>query len=171
MATNRRDKIRMSDDEMWTFIEEQKSLQVATIGQDGMPHLSTLWFARYEGDIVFETYTKSQKIRNLERDPRITVLLEDGIVYDKLRGVMMQGTAELHTDPEAVHARAHRGDGPQPARHRPRDAQQGGRAHGPQAHRRRGQAGEDHQLGSHQARRLVLESGARRPGGACAHTL
>ena len=106
MANNRRDKIRMSDDEMWTFIEEQQSLQVATVGRDGMPHLSTLWFARFEGDIVFETYTKSQKIRNLERDPRITVLLEDGTVYDKLRGVMMQGTAELHTDPEAVHARA-----------------------------------------------------------------
>lgn len=106
MATNRRDKIRMSDDELWTFVDEQKSLQVATIGVDGMPHLSTLWFARYEGDLVFETYTKSQKIMNLQRDPRITVLLEDGVTYDTLRGVMIQGRAELFDDPAAVHARA-----------------------------------------------------------------
>ena len=106
MATNRRDKIRMSDAELATFIEEQKSLQVATIGADGMPHLSTLWFAQFDGDLVFETYTKSQKIRNLERDPRITVLLEDGVTYDKLRGVMIQGRAEMFTDPAQVHERA-----------------------------------------------------------------
>ena len=98
----RRDLIQMSDEEIWSFIEEQKSLQVATLGKDGMPHLTTLWFAVIEGDIVFETFTKSQKIANLLRDPRISVLLEDGTEYDKLRGVSIQGHAELHTDLEEV---------------------------------------------------------------------
>ncbi len=93
----------MSDDEVWAFIEAQKSLQVAVHGHDGFPHLSTLWFAIADGDIVFETYTKSQKIKNLERDDRITVLLEDGTEYEKLRGVMIRGRAELCTDPAAVH--------------------------------------------------------------------
>ncbi len=100
--SNRRDRIRMTDQEMATFIEEQKSLQVATIGKDGMPHLSTLWFAHVDGSFVFETYTKSQKIKNLERDARITVLLEDGVTYDALRGVMIQGRAELVTDHDRV---------------------------------------------------------------------
>ena len=68
----------MSDDEIWKFIEERKSLQVATIGADGAPHLTTLWFAIVDGEIVFETFTKSQKIVNLRRDPRIAVLVEDG---------------------------------------------------------------------------------------------
>ena len=99
----RRDKIRLAPEEMDAFIEEQKSLQVATINQDGTPHLSTLWFAVVDGDIVFETYTKSQKIKNLERDDRIALLLEDGVEYDKLRGVAINGRAQLHTDPAVVH--------------------------------------------------------------------
>ena len=99
----RRDQIRMTDEEIWTFVEERKSLQVATLNRDGSVHLTTLWFAVVDGEIVFETFTKSQKIVNLQRDPRITILLEDGIQYDQLRGVTMQGRAELHLDPEEVH--------------------------------------------------------------------
>ncbi len=102
----RRDQIRMSDEEIWKFIGERKSLQVATLNRDGSPHLTTLWFAVMDGDIVFETYTKSQKILNLQRDPRISVLVEDGDRYDQLRGVTLSGTAELVTDPEKVHALA-----------------------------------------------------------------
>lgn len=101
--SSRRDQIRMSDDEIAAFIDGSKSLQVATIERDGSPHLSTLWFATVDGKIVFETYTKSQKIKNLERDPRITVLVEDGDVYEKLRGVMIKGEATLVTDPAEVH--------------------------------------------------------------------
>ena len=102
----RRDQIRMSDEEIWKFIGERKSLQVATLNRDGSPHLTTLWFAVMDGDIVFETYTKSQKILNLQRDPRISVLVEDGDRYDQLRGVTLSGKAELVTDPEKVHALA-----------------------------------------------------------------
>ncbi|MEE8473769.1 MAG: TIGR03618 family F420-dependent PPOX class oxidoreductase [Myxococcota bacterium] len=96
----------MSDEEVWKFIDQRKSLQVATLNRDGSPHLTTLWFAVMDGDIVFETYTKSQKILNLQRDPRISVLVEDGDRYDQLRGVTLSGTADLVTDPEKVHALA-----------------------------------------------------------------
>ncbi len=103
MAKNRRDVIRMNEDEVDAFIEEQKSLQVGTIERDGSVHLSTLWFARVDKRVVFETYTKSQKIKNLQRDPRITLLWEDGDVYDQLRGVMIKGTARLVTDHSEVY--------------------------------------------------------------------
>jgi hypothetical protein len=93
----------MTDEEMWVFIEEQKSLQVATLEKDGSVHLSTLWFAIVDKKIVFETYTRSQKIKNLERDSRITLLWEDGTDYEKLRGVMVKSTAELVTDSAKVH--------------------------------------------------------------------
>lgn len=99
----RRDQIRMTDEEVWAFIEERKSLQVATLNRDGSPHLTTLWFAVVDGAIVFETFTKSQKIVNLKRDPRIAVLVEDGLEYGELRGVSINGTAELHSDPAKVH--------------------------------------------------------------------
>lgn len=102
----RRDAIRMSDDEVRDFIESRRSLQVATLNKDGSPHLTTLWFAVVDGDIVFETFSKSQKIVNLKRDPRIAVLVEDGRRYDELRGVSINGTALLYDDPEVVHGYA-----------------------------------------------------------------
>jgi len=103
MSSNRRDAIRMTDSEIAAFLDAQKSLQVGTSERDGSIHLSTLWFALVDGAIVFETYTKSQKIKNLERDARITVLAEDGVVYEELRGVMIKGTARLVSDPAEVH--------------------------------------------------------------------
>ncbi len=99
---NRRELIRMTDDEVWAFVETRKSLQVGTIERDGSVHLSTLWFAVVDGRIVFETFTRSQKVRNLQRDPRITLLLEDGEVYEELRGVMMKGVAHLTDDFDEV---------------------------------------------------------------------
>jgi len=103
VSDNRRDAIRMTDEEIEAFIDSRKSLQVGTIERDGSIHLSTLWFAVVGGEIVFETYTKSQKIKNLERESRITVLLEDGTDYEKLRGVMIKGRARLVTDRAEVH--------------------------------------------------------------------
>ncbi len=76
---------------------------MATIGADGAPHLTTLWFAIVDGEIAFETFSKSQKIVNLRRDPRIAVLLEDGAKYNELRGVAINGRALLHSDPARVH--------------------------------------------------------------------
>jgi|TARA_B100000902_G_C27311911_1_gene918943 PPOX class probable F420-dependent enzyme len=99
----RRDLIKMSETEIDDFISGQKSLQVATINRDGTPHLSTLWFDIVDGNIVFETFTKSQKIKNLERDNRISCLLEDGLEYEKLRGVQINGIAELYTESDDVH--------------------------------------------------------------------
>jgi len=102
MKKNLREKIRMDAEEIAEFVEEQKSLQVGTINSDGSIHLSTLWFAVVDDLIVFETYTSSQKVVNLERDPRITVLLEDGLEYNNLRGVMIKGTANLVSEPTEV---------------------------------------------------------------------
>ena len=99
----RRDQIRMSDEEIWDFIESRKSMQVCTLNKDGSPHLTTLWFAVVDGKLVFETFTKSQKVKNLERDPRIAVLFEDGEQYNELRGVSINGRAELVSEPDKVH--------------------------------------------------------------------
>jgi len=101
---NRRDQVKMSEEELWSFIETQKSIQVATINRDGTPHLVPLWFGIEDGAIVLETFTKSQKVKNLERDPRISVLFEDGDEYNLLRGASMTGEVELVKDVERVHA-------------------------------------------------------------------
>ena len=90
-----RDAIRMNEVETAAFLDKCRSLQVATLDRNGAPHLTTLWFAVKDGEFLFETYGKSQKIVNLRRDPRIAVLCEAGESYDQLRGVSVQGRAEI----------------------------------------------------------------------------
>jgi PPOX class probable F420-dependent enzyme len=87
--------ITMTKDEMTAFLEEGETLIVSTIGRDGTPHVAPMWYFLDAGKIVFRSFTKSQKIVNLRRDPRLTVLVETGIAYAELRGVMIRGTATL----------------------------------------------------------------------------
>ena len=97
----RRD-ITMTPEEILTFLAEPRNLEVATVGQGGWPHLAPMWYVLDGGKVVFRSFTKSQKIVNLQRDPRLTVLAEDGLAYEELRGVMIKGEAELVTDRDYV---------------------------------------------------------------------
>ena len=90
-----RKDISLSPDELDTFLAEEMTLIVTTIGKDGHPHTAPMWFFMEDGKIVFRSFTKSQKIVNLQRDPRITVLVERGIAYAELQAVMITGTATL----------------------------------------------------------------------------
>jgi PPOX class probable F420-dependent enzyme len=97
-----RKDITMTHDEIQAFFHEQKTLQVATIGSDGFPHVAPMWFVVEDGKIVFRSFTKSQKIVNLQRNPQFTVLLEDGHAYAELRGVMIKANARLVTERDFV---------------------------------------------------------------------
>jgi PPOX class probable F420-dependent enzyme len=101
---SRRDEITMSDDELRAFLDERRTLICATNGVSGWPHLMPLWFVVRGDEIWAWTYAKSQKVRNLERDPRVTLQIEAGETYDQLRGVMFEASAELHRDTEIVAA-------------------------------------------------------------------
>jgi PPOX class probable F420-dependent enzyme len=101
-VAGRRDAIKMSDDEISAFLEAGRDLQVASINADGTPHLVTMWYAMQDGEIAFWTYGKSQKIINLRRDPRLTVLVATGEVYEQLKGVSIQGQAEIVDDPDDI---------------------------------------------------------------------
>ena len=99
---NRRDLIRMNDEEIRAFLQEQRTLQVATIDHDGWPHLIAMWYVLINDQIVFWTYAKSQKAVNLRRDARLTCLVETGERYDELRGVQIKGRAIINDDHETV---------------------------------------------------------------------
>jgi len=90
-----RDLVRMTDIEAWAYVESQRDMHVATIGKDGCPHLTTNWFALVDGQVVFTSYETSQKIVNLRRDSRVTLLFADGRMYRELRGVSVKGTAQF----------------------------------------------------------------------------
>jgi len=90
-----RDKIKMSNEEIATFLQNQISIQIGTINKDGSPHLTTMWYFFDNKSFIFHTYTKSQKIINLQRDSRITVLTEAGSRYSDLKGIIVYGNAEI----------------------------------------------------------------------------
>ncbi len=101
---SRRDQIKMSDDEVAAFLDEQRTVICATNGRDGWPHLMPLWYVVREGRLWSWTYAKSQKTRNLERDPHATAQVEAGVQYDQLRGVMFRCDVAIHRATEDVHA-------------------------------------------------------------------
>ena len=99
---SRRDQIRMTGDEVDEFLALARTLQVASINADGTVHLVAMWFALLDGKIAFWTYSKSQKVANLRRNPSITVMAEDGDTYEELRGASIVGRATIVDDPEQV---------------------------------------------------------------------
>ena len=103
MGTNERTKIVMTDDEIAQFIERSRTATMATVLPNGRPHLVAMWYAVLDGEIWFETKAKSQKAVNVRRDPTITVMIEDGQTYNTLRGVSIDGRAEIvDDDPELL---------------------------------------------------------------------
>jgi general stress protein 26 len=101
---SRRDQIRMSDAEVLAFLDEERTVTCATNGREGFPHLMPLWFVVRGGELWAWTYGKSQKVRNIERDPRATLQVEAGTEYHLLRGVMLECDTVLHTDLDTVSA-------------------------------------------------------------------
>jgi PPOX class probable F420-dependent enzyme len=92
----------MSAEEVRAFLGEKMVMQCATNGPRGIPHMVALWFVGDATELRGWTYAKSQKARNLERDPRATLGLEDGVQYHELRGVMFECDVQLERDPVAV---------------------------------------------------------------------
>ncbi|HVS29626.1 MAG TPA: pyridoxamine 5'-phosphate oxidase family protein [Solirubrobacteraceae bacterium] len=107
---SRRDLIRMSTEEAVAFLESERVLICATNGPDGWPHLMPLWYVLREaaGDAALPcelwgwTYAASQKVRNVERDPHVTIAVETGEQYQELRGVMLKTRAERHHELDVV---------------------------------------------------------------------
>jgi PPOX class probable F420-dependent enzyme len=99
---SRRDQIRFTATEQAAFLAEQRTVICATQGARGWPHLMPLWYVVRNGELWAWTYGRSQKVRNLERDPRATLQVEAGVTYDQLRGVMIEARTELHREPGIV---------------------------------------------------------------------
>lgn len=99
---SRRDQIELSEAEQAELLRSERVAVVSSLGPRGWPHSMPMWFVPREGEVWVWTYAKSQKVRNLERDRRATVLVETGHEYGELRGVMIEAEAEIHRDPATV---------------------------------------------------------------------
>jgi general stress protein 26 len=99
---SRRAEIQLDPEDQRELIESERIVVVASHGIRGWPHVMPLWYVPREGEVWIYTYAKSQKVRNLERDRRATLLIETGHEYAELRGVMIEAEAEIHRDIESV---------------------------------------------------------------------
>ncbi|TSE01033.1 PPOX class F420-dependent oxidoreductase [Skermania sp. ID1734] len=104
MGVNQRAQITMTDAEIAEFLESSRVATLATLGPSGTPHLVAMWYGLIDGEIWIETKAKSQKVVNLRRDDRITCLVEAGDTYDQLRGVSIEGRADIVEDPDTLFA-------------------------------------------------------------------
>jgi PPOX class probable F420-dependent enzyme len=104
MGTNQRAQITMSDAEIDQFLEQSRTITMATVGPDGRPHLVAMWYAYLDGKVWFETKAKSQKVVNLRRNDAISCMVEAGDTYDQLRGVALEGRGVISEDPDEIWA-------------------------------------------------------------------
>ncbi len=100
---SRREQIQLSEAEIRDFLREQRTMTIVSNGPGGFPHPMPMWFCRdADGAIRMTTFRKSQKIANLRRDPRVALLVESGVEYQELKGVVLYGQAELLDDPDLI---------------------------------------------------------------------
>ena len=99
---SRRDQIKLTDEEQDELLESERIVVVSSLGPRGWPHVMPLWYVPRDGDVWIWTYAKSQKVKNLERDPRATLLIETGNEYTELRGVQIEAEAELIRDLDRI---------------------------------------------------------------------
>jgi PPOX class probable F420-dependent enzyme len=104
MGTNQRSQITMTDEEVDAFLEQSRTVTMATNGPKGRPHLVAMWYGYLDGKIWFETKARSQKVQNLRRDDAISCMVEAGKTYDQLRGVALEGRAVILDDPDSIWA-------------------------------------------------------------------
>jgi PPOX class probable F420-dependent enzyme len=101
-GVKQRDIIKMTPEEVDGFLRERRPMTMCTINYDGTIHAVAMWYGFVDGAVAIETKTKSQKVQNLRRDPRVTCLFEDGDYYEELRGVELVGRAEFVEEPDRI---------------------------------------------------------------------
>jgi PPOX class probable F420-dependent enzyme len=99
---SRRDQIRLTEEQQRELIASERIAVISSLGPRGWPHVMPLWYVPRDGEIWIWTYAKSQKVKNLERDPRATLLIETGVEYGELRGVQIEAEAEIIRDLDRI---------------------------------------------------------------------
>jgi PPOX class probable F420-dependent enzyme len=99
---SRREQIKMSSAEVDEFLAGRRTMNVATNGPTGHPHVVAMWYGFHDGKPAFWTFGRAQKVVNIRRDPKVSALVEDGDTYSQLRGVELVGRARLVEDHEGI---------------------------------------------------------------------
>ena len=99
---NRRNDIGMTPEERTAYLNQARSMALCTIGKDGYPHVVAMSYMVKDGDIYMSSFKKAQKVVNARRNPKVAVMVESGVAYSELQGVLIRGDCEVIDDPDAV---------------------------------------------------------------------
>jgi PPOX class probable F420-dependent enzyme len=102
VGVNERRDIKMSPEEVDSFLRQERTTTMCSLHPDGSIHAVAMWYAFLGDQLAVETKRKSQKVQNLRRDPRLTFLVEAGDRYEELRGVELVGQARIVEDPDQL---------------------------------------------------------------------
>ena len=97
-----RPDIRLTPEEQAVFLRDNRKAALATLDQNGFPHVVAMNFIVRDGAYYMTSYGKAQKVLNIRRNPKVGVMVETGGAYAELKGVMVRGDCELIEDPGAV---------------------------------------------------------------------
>jgi Pyridoxamine 5'-phosphate oxidase len=87
-------RIAMTPEELDAFLTSARTCRMATIGIDG-PHVTALWFL-WDGTYIWiQSITRAQRWADLQRDPRVAIVVDSGVEYVELHGVEITGQAEF----------------------------------------------------------------------------
>jgi nitroimidazol reductase NimA-like FMN-containing flavoprotein (pyridoxamine 5'-phosphate oxidase superfamily) len=103
----RRDQIRLTPVEQATFLRDARKAALATLDKEGFPHVVAMNFLALDGAILMTSYGKAQKVLNIQRNPKVAVMVETGRTYSDLRAVMIRGECEVIEDTPTVEATMH----------------------------------------------------------------
>ena len=96
---SRRETIAMTPAELSVYLAGQRRIILITNGSNGLPHPMPMNYGiDAQGRVFIVTFRKSQKVKNLERDPRATLLIESGDSYAELKSAILYCDAEIITD-------------------------------------------------------------------------
>ena len=98
-----RPDIRLTADEQAAFLREHRKAALATIDNNGFPHVTAMNFVMRDGAFYMTSYGKAQKVVNIRRNPKTAIMIETGTVYAELKGVMVRGLCQILEDEDAVH--------------------------------------------------------------------
>jgi PPOX class probable F420-dependent enzyme len=101
---NTRQQIQLSPEDQTAFFREQRKAALATLDQDGFPHIVAMSYFAKDGAFYMTSYGKAQKVVNIRRNPKVALMIEAGDAYAELRGVMVRGRCEIIEGAEAVRA-------------------------------------------------------------------
>jgi PPOX class probable F420-dependent enzyme len=101
---NRRRQIQLSPDEQAAFLRQQRKAALATLDQDGFPHVVAMNYLAKDSAFYMTSYAKAQKVVNIRRNPKVALMMESGNAYAELRGVLVRGHCEIIEGADAVRA-------------------------------------------------------------------